>query len=462
MRELPKYIARRGDKYRVVLPKGMFEKRYVGTYDTLGEARTARDAKLRELGYGPDGSEPEPNTATFRVEGNVATAQATGLIHTLEGLIEATGADMDVWKVLRWEAKPYAGWAKKERAHLKWIGGAIDEGYVEKDGIEVVQLWSMHAVFVRRKPVPVFPTVQPVLCEEQYPPPRSPARKSYAESVILADPHFWYRRDGRELMPLHDVRALDIALQVINIVQPERVDILGDLLDMSDWTDRFVRHPDYQQQLQPTLQSAFAFLRAIRERVPEAEIRLFEGNHEARLRKSLLKHLPAALDLQPVDEIELGLPPSLSVERLLALHKLHVDWVPDYPDGEEPLNRKVWLSHGESHSAVPGAAARKMMDGATVTRIFGHIHRTELTSQTYWVPFRYEVQSFCPGCLCHLDGRVEGSRKKQNWQQGIALVEYEPAGEGYRIDPIPISYEKGQALWRGCEFVGREQWPAIA
>jgi len=412
---------------------------------------------------GAEAEAPEPGSAKFHVEGNIATAQATGLVHTLPELIEATNADMDVWKVLRWEAKPYAGWAKKERAHITWLGGAIDSGYVKKDGIEVVQLWSMHAIFVRRKPVPVFPVVQPIQCDVQYASPTPPDPTGVARSVILADPHFWFRREGRDLVPLHDPRALDIVLQIVDMVQPDRVDVLGDLLDMSDWTDRFTHNPNYSRQLQPTLLAAHGWLRAIRERVPHAEIRLFEGNHEKRMRTAITKHLPAALGIRSVDEIELDLPPSLSVQRLLALYKLQIEWVPDYPDGEAPLNDRIWLSHGESVSSVPGGTARKMMDGATVTRVFGHVHRRELTAQTYWVPHRYEVESVCIGCLCHLDGRVEGSRKKQNWQQGLAVIEYEPVGQGdYDIDLIRINYETGTALWNGQTFVGKEgpmfQW----
>jgi hypothetical protein len=461
MSQLPKYVTQRGARYRVVFPESILEKRYLGTYDTLAAAVSARDKFLAEHGQPvPQNDTPTAKSASFKVEGNIAVAQATGLIHTLPELIEATGADMDVWKVLKWEAKPYAGWAKKERADITWIGGAIDQGYVKKDGIEVVQLWSMHATFVRREPVPVFPVIQPIACELRCPPPRPAARvDGIARSVILCDPHFWFRWQDGVLIPLHDPRALDIALQVIDVVGPERVDILGDLLDMEDWTDHFARHPDYRHQLQPTLLAAHAFLRAIREVAPYAHIRLFEGNHEARLRTALLNHLPAALDIRSVDEIELDLPPSLSVQRLLALHELQVEWIGDYPDGEAPLNDRVWLSHGESISGAPGATARSMMNGATVTHIFGHVHRHELTSQTYYVPRRYEVRSFCPGCLCHLDGRVEGSKKKQNWQQGLAVVEYEPDGEGYRIESIPIDYNSGRALWRMRWLVGREGWP---
>lgn len=460
---LPKYVTKRRSKYRVLLPKSYLEKRYVGTYETVEEAVRARDDKLTELGYPLPGEEwvSASPKASFRVEGNVAVAQATGLIHTLDELIEATGADMEVWRVLKWSAKPYAGWAKKERANLTWIGGAIDDGFVRKEGIEVVQLWSMHASFIRREPVPVFPVIQPIACEAQYPPPARPEAKRLAQSLIVADPHFWFRHDVDGLYPIHDPRALHITLQIVETVQPDRIDILGDLLDMTDWTDRFARSPPYQYQLQPTLQAAYRYLRALREHAPEAQIRLFEGNHEARLRKAILTHLPAAYDLQPVDEIEMGLPPTLTVQRLLALHELQIEWVGEYPDGEAPLNERVWLSHGESTSSVPGATARKMMDGSTVTRIFGHVHRQELTAQTYWVPRRYEVRSFCPGCVCHLDGRVEGSKRKQNWQQGIAVVEYDPTGLDYRIDPIPLDYEAGSALWRGQVFRGDGEWLSI-
>lgn len=459
MSQLPKYVAMRGKRFRVLLPGHMLEKRYIGTYDTLEEAVRARDEKLRELGYSvPEARTDTEGNTSFRIAGNLAEVQASGLVHTLEGLLEAAQVDTEEWRVLRWGAKAYPGWAKRERSDLTWVDGAIDHGHVKKDGIETVQLWSVHATLIRRKPIPVFPTVQPVTCDRQFPPPHPPVPGSVARSLVLSDPHFWYRRDGKTLVPMHDARALDIALQVAGQVQPDRIDVLGDLLDMTDWTDRFTRVPAYSLQLQPTLVRAHQFLRALRECVPTAEIRLYEGNHEARLRRALLNHLPAAYDLQPVDEIEMELPPSLTVPRLLALHKLQIEWIGDYPDAEQGLNERVWLSHGEALSSVPGGTARAMMRGTVVTRVFGHVHRREWTTQTYWQPQRYEVESVCPGCLCHLDGRVAGTKKRQNWQQGIALIEYEPGGGGYRIELIPIDYATGRALWRGAWLEGDGTW----
>ena len=65
---------------------------------------------------------------------------------------------------------------------------------------------------------------------------------------------------------------------------------------------------------------------------------------------------------------------------------------------------------------------------------------------------------FCPGCACHIDGRVPGSSPDRNWQQGIAIVDYDD-DVGYTITPIPIN--DGVAIWNHQIWTGVDRGDEI-
>jgi len=370
-------------------------------------------------------------------------AEASCLVKTLDELIEAANVDLDVWKVVKYEIKAYPGWAKNERVDLRWEDGRIESGYVNKNGIESVQLWSVHAQFVRKVPVPLMPVLVPIECDVTYDAPL-PKHTGLRRSLVLADMHFGYRIDE----PLHDESALRIALSVARDARPDRVDILGDLLDLTDWTTKFVRTPEYQYQTQKSLLAAHAFLKTLRDMLPNAQIRLYEGNHERRLRSILMEHFAVAYGLKSVDELDL--PPSISVPRLLALHKLKVDWVGDYPDEMSLLGNRVRLSHGDVVSSTIGGTARAKIESSVVSEIFGHAHRREWVSKTlYGKDGPVVIEGFCPGCLCRVDGIVPGTSASQNWQQGFAVIDYDD--DHYAITPISID---GIAIWDGKVYTG--------
>ena len=61
--------------------------------------------------------------------------------------------------------------------------------------------------------------------------------------------------------------------------------------------------------------------------------------------------------------------------------------------------------------------------------------------------------AFCPGCVCHIDGRVPGSTSKSQWQQGIAVVEYTDTEENI----IPIGISDGRMMYNGKLWQARER-----
>ena len=133
--------------------------------------------------------------------------------------------------------------AKAEQKDLHFDQGKIT-GYVRSDGLSIAQLWQVKARLVRKDPQPVFPIIQPVKCAFEYEAPPKPAG-GLKRAVVWSDPQFGFRRDltTGELMPLHDNRALDVILQIAIAAKADRVDVLGDIFDLSDMSAHFLQQP---------------------------------------------------------------------------------------------------------------------------------------------------------------------------------------------------------------------------
>jgi len=390
----------------------------------------------------------------FTVEGNWATVHSNSKrIKTLEQLIDACKIDLNVWRVQRWLVNKWEVGAKTEHKDLTWTGGVLD-GSLRAEGLTVEPLFQIKAWLIKRQPEPVFPVIQPIVAAVTYMSPSLP-KQGLLRSLVFADPHFWFRRDDQSasLYPLHDRRALDIVLQIAEAAKPDRIDMLGDSLDMADWTTKFLRTPEFTGSTQPSLLECHWWLAQFRATCPDAVISLHEGNHGKRLRSALLTHLPAAYGLKAADEMEL--PPALSLPKLLGLSGLGIEWIGEYPDDENWLNSAIMLQHGDT-ARVAGNTAKAVVERADYTTIMGHIHRIELVSRTkHSKDHRQPIAAFCPGCLCHIDGRVPAVRGRQQWQQGCVIVDYDPNGHLHSISPIVI--DEGEAVWNSMKFQHRDR-----
>jgi len=445
----------------------------------LGRSGNAVRNQARRLGIeavaprvGVEGTEEAPtadsasdNERISRDERhNTITAESKSpRIKTLEQLLEACEVDLNVWRVERYIVNKWEVGAKEEHTDLAFDNGVMT-GAVKKEGLLVHPLFQVKAWLVRIEPEPIFPALQPVASNITVCDSPEPIRRNIRRSLIWADPHFGFTRDLRtgHLTPFHDRRTLDVILQIAQVAQPDRIDCLGDLLDLPEWTDKFLRSPEFYHTTQPAVLEAHWWLAQLRLTAPNAAIAVHEGNHDRRLDDAIVKHLRAAYDLRAADELDL--PPAFSVPKLLALHQLGIRWVDDYPNDEDWLNDGVRLAHGDK-AQVQGNTAKAVVNSADVTEIFGHIHRIEWVSRTQ---YRRDGQSiiagFCPGCTCYIDGRVPGKTSQQQWQNGCAIVDYEADGSLYAIHPIVI--DDGRAVWDGQLFVAqdrldeiRDAWP---
>lgn len=398
------------------------------------------------------------NRTEFEQTGaNTAEAQARGTrVKSLDDLIRECDVDTDVWRVRDngLEIHTWEGYAKREDTYLEYEGGKAT-GKIDRGGIETATLYSVLAKFVRIKPIPVYPTIQPVECPVTFNPPEVPSAGDLVRTLFLGDAQIGYRRDFTDatLTPFHDRRVLDLALQIAVADQVDSAYFGGDMLDMSEWTDKFAKGPEFYLTTQPALLEWHWWLRQFRQELPEAEIRWAEGNHEERLRRMLIAHLPAAYDLK---DVTMEVPPALSLPNLLALDKLGINWQGGYPDNMEWLSNELAVFHGDVALSTPGATARKLTDKKRCKLIFFHIHRQEMVVQTWNTKDGlFIAYSYSPGCACHIDGRVPGAKSDDNWQQGFCIGEYERGGALVSLIHIPV--ENGRAVFGGRVFKARDR-----
>jgi len=392
----------------------------------------------------------------FSEKGNYATTWSASVrVKTLAQLLEETQTDLSVWKVKDHEFTKWEVGAKPRWADLHFDEGRIT-GHLHEEGLQVEPLWRVRAHLVRIKPLPLHPVIKPVECATSYEQPKPPSNKGILRSLIFTDPQIGFSRDvpSAGLTPFHDRRALDLVLQIAEAAKPDRVDILGDYLDFVMWTDKFLRSPKFEYTTQPAICEGHWWLAQLRAALPQATIKLHEGNHDFRMRAAIMTHLRAAYGLRPADEMDL--PPALSPQRLLALHRLGIEWIGDYPKDADWLNDRVQLLHGNVARSAPGDTAKAIVRNADSTKIFGHAHRVEWVSWTEERRDRNHPRvGFCPGCTCRIDWQVPGHKPNQRWQQGMALVDYEPDGEMFGIAPILI--DEGRAMWDGKRFEARDR-----
>jgi predicted phosphodiesterase len=309
---------------------------------------------------------------------------------------------------------------------------------------------------------PEWPVVQqaaPVTIKHA-PKPR-PTKNRFKTAVILPDPQIGYRmfEDG-SLDPFHDDEAMAVAVQIVRALNPDLIVNLGDFLDFAEF-GKFEQEPAFAKTTQASIDRGHRFLCEQRANAPDAHIVLLEGNHDRRLQKAVTMNAAAALHLKRAETPDDW--PVASVPFLLRLDEDHlrVEYIGGYPAGIYWVNENLACIHGHT-TRSRGSTVRAVVDDERTSVIHGHIHRIELqhkTRRTFEGAKRSLAAS--PGCLCRIDGAVPSAKGStdphghpvnatEDWQQGLAVVEYEGGDRNFNVDLVPIS--RGEAIFRGQFF----------
>jgi len=290
-------------------------------------------------------------------------------------------------------------------------------------------------------------------------------------AVILPDIQIGYYDKSTdptrvELEPIHDERAISVALQVIRDINPDQVVMIGDNLDFADFGKYLTRVP-FRHMVQPAIDRAAELCKEVREAAPSARIVWIEGNHEARLHKYLDTYASAASGItrgKLKNDIREDFPVN-SVPFLCRMNDFDVEYLVGYPESAHFLNGNISIVHGHKINSN-GSTAAKYLNDAHQSIIYGHIHRMEYLYRTRRSPKGPRtVMAASPGCLCRTDGVVPSTNSGadhfgrplgkcgENWQQGMAVVQYQPFGvedEWFNYEPMWIF--DGRGIFRGVEY----------
>lgn len=390
--------------------------RPINTVKTWVKTLETRHPELMPEPPADDDQSDGDTKAEFRASGNEATASLTTKngrpVRSLDDLAQECDIDLDTWYVRKWVANTW--------------GNPNNQNWQAKASLERVPEWLAEPI--ERKPLNLA------------------AKSSPSEDVALILPDvqfgFMWDDDRRELQPLHDEVACQLALSIAEIVDPGIIVHVGDLLDLAPFSTKYTTHPGLRYTSQPSLQAAHDWLADIRALCPDAPFHVIEGNHEARIYKALADLLDEAVALKPVHEknAAMGLP------HLLGLDHIGVQYHEGYPDAEVWLwDDLVRVIHGTVVRQGGGATVAAIAKQMQYSTICGHIHRLEMCGRTIHGPKgARNLWAASPGTLSRVDGIVPGS-SKPDWQQGVTVLHR--VGDCVHVEMIPM--ENGVAVVRG-------------
>lgn len=313
----------------------------------------------------------------------------------------------------------------------------------------IIPLYQLKVWLVRKQRVSAWPELRGANVNEEWLWQQPVVHKdegAYTKRVLIVpDMHVGYSRDLKTgaLTPTHDVAACEIVGQVISDGKWDEVVMLGDMLDLAQWSDKFITSPEMYWTTQPALDYLASWIRSWRGRA--AKVVYIEGNHEVRLRNAIMKNLAAAYNLRP-SHAEPDEHPSYSVPYLLGLKQLEVDWVGDYPKGEHWINSNLRCTHAQKLGARGGITVAKSLEGARCSTIYGHAHRMEAAHVTVHSRNGQRVYgSYCIGTLARTDGAVPSHGAECDWQQGFATVDV--CGDYFQVHMHNIY--NGKCMYQG-------------
>lgn len=316
----------------------------------------------------------------------------------------------------------------------------------------VTRLWQVTASFKPRL-VPL------AAADWGPPPPYNPSAGNdvgLRQAVVLPDMQIGFRWMGLSdgdpwAEPYHDRKAIDIALQVLAVTQPEFVVLLGDNLDFQPLSLRWPAPPNAMQTTAIALSEYRWLLWRIRQVCPRSKIVYMYGNHEDRLRKYLDERAGELQGLTHANGQK-----ALCLRNILGLDDLHIETV-DYPQSYWLWDR-VEIEHGRTVRRGGGATAATIVAQREHSVLYGHIHRQEVAHRTVDTPYgkrEYVVGS--PGCLCRVDGTVPGS-DRPDWQQGVGVLSLvDDMDEHLEL----IRIQDGKAFFGSQLLVGRDYAPEM-
>jgi len=376
---------------------------------------------------------------------DLSSARTPSKLGALSDLLERSGIDVDDIGRVK-QVSIYEGFIK------------TPDGEIEKTDLHAIQL------IPTTTDGPEWPVVDrgPAIKVSAPKPLQRATEGKWACAVVLPDIQAGYYRTERGLEPTHDEDALSVALSVVKAAKPAQVVLVGDNADLPEFS-RYRTTPAFAQTTQATIDRLTMLCGELRSAAPDARIIWLAGNHEERLPNFILDNARAAFGLRQGNTPESW--PVLSMPYLCRMDEFQVEYVPGYPASHHWITPRLKVIHGDKH-ASNGSTAHKYLATEKASVVFGHVHRREYAARTredHDGP--REVMAASPGCLARIDGAVPSTkggtdldgrpmRRHEDWQQGVAVVEYNPESGEFAYENVAILRgDTVWARWRGKEYV---------
>jgi len=285
------------------------------------------------------------------------------------------------------------------------------------------------------------PTIRPVtVAASSLPkPPKPPKDKDHYFSLHWSDVHF----------PFQDPRCVEIVYQVAQDIKPDKLFMMGDLLDF--WQLSSYRPPKERRlsadelELQRTLELGAEHLAIMGSlcRVG-GERTVLWGNHEDRLERFLgaARQDPKLQHLLSVKAIS----SAFDLRWLMGLEDLGWRTIDYMEDDTHVENDRLVIVHGDR---VNKWATRTYLDKYGKSVIFGHDHRIQNFTRR---DLRGTDSAWGIGCLCKLDPHYMSF---PNWHNGFAVIEWiKDPKEGWLFNVSQIRIHDGTAVFRGKAYKG--------
>ncbi|MCS4278017.1 hypothetical protein M2390_003237 [Mycetocola sp. BIGb0189] len=283
---------------------------------------------------------------------------------------------------------------------------------------------------------PEWPVIQPAQPVYVVVPeiPDAPAR-GLKLAIKGADTQIGFRQlaDGT-LDPFHDDQAMALFVEVCRRYQPEKIQILGDFLDLAA-QGRFAQEAAFAQTTQASIDRGHRFLAELRAVAPRSEIIVIEGNHDKRMQNFIEANALAAFGLRRAQMP--GSWPVMSLPNLLRLDELGITYMDAYPAATDWDNDTTRNIHGTKANSRGSTTAQYVTDLPHINTWAAHTHRVEITYRSVMGPRGEAVESYSanPGALCRTDGAVPSvngaigaggvpAKVVENWQQGLGFNYY--------------------------------------
>jgi len=214
-------------------------------------------------------------------------------------------------------------------------------------------------------------------------------------------------------VPFHDEQALGLALDFCKRLQPDWIDLEGDIIDFYQLS-RFDKNPGRVETLQTDINILKELITRLRSDNPKARIYYHWGNHEDRLRRLLWREAKGLASLD-----------CLKIEKLLGLSEIDIKWLPEWrKEGD------LYLMHGNIVRKESGYSAKAMYDKYGASIIHGHTHRDGKYTKRTLDGNKCVWENYC---LCRLDPEYDPF---PNWTQGFSKVTM--IGRRPFVEQIPI------------------------